>query len=308
MTPAREIYITGPTACGKTARAVGLAQAIGGEIVSADSRQVFRNMDIGTGKDIEEYGSVPYHLIDILPAGAHYNLFGFLRDARAAIADINRRGRTAIICGGTGMYVEALLRGTVLPEVPRNEELRTQLRGKSLAELTAILAGMKSLHNTTDTDTVARAIRAIEIQSYYDEHPDQAERLSPTEGMRHPQPPIVVLDIPRDERRQRISQRLQSRLDQGMIDEVRSLLANGVDPDVLIGYGLEYRFVTRYLLGETDFEEMRTGLETAIHQFAKRQLTWFRGMERRGCQLTWLRYNMAQEDFNRQVMQLCADC
>lgn len=279
------IVVTGPTASGKTRRAVELATAIGGEIVSADSRQVYRGMDIGTGKDIEEYGSVPYHLIDICPAGSKYNLYEFLRDANNAIADISSRGLRPIVCGGTGLYVESLLNGIELPQVPENRELRESLRGRTLEELTGILASMKTLHNTTDVDSAARAIRAIEIQTYYAAHPEAATQVSPhpVEGAT-----VIGVSVERDERRRRISQRLQDRLKAGMADEVRSLLDSGIAPDDLIYYGLEYKFLTLYVLGRISRAEMENSLEIAIHQFAKRQTTWFRGMERRGHHINWI--------------------
>ena len=274
-----------PIPAAKTRRAVELATAIGGEIVSADSRQVYRGMDIGTGKDIEEYGSVPYHLIDICPAGSKYNLYEFLRDANNAIADISSRGLRPIVCGGTGLYVESLLNGIELPQVPENRELRESLRGRTLEELTGILASMKTLHNTTDVDSAARAIRAIEIQTYYAAHPEAATQVSPhpVEGAT-----VIGVSVERDERRRRISQRLQDRLKAGMADEVRSLLDSGIAPDDLIYYGLEYKFLTLYVLGRISRAEMENSLEIAIHQFAKRQMTWFRGMERRGHHINWI--------------------
>ncbi len=279
------IVVTGPTASGKTRRAVELATAIGGEIVSADSRQVYRGMDIGTGKDIEEYGSVPYHLIDICPAGSKYNLYEFLRDANNAIADISSRGLRPIVCGGTGLYVESLLNGIELPQVPENRELRESLRGRTLEELTGILASMKTLHNTTDVDSAARAIRAIEIQTYYAAHPEAATQVSPhpVEGAT-----VIGVSVERDERRRRISQRLQDRLKAGMADEVRSLLDSGIAPDDLIYYGLEYKFLTLYVLGRISRAEMENSLEIAIHQFAKLKMTWFRGMESRGHHINWI--------------------
>ena len=287
------IVVTGPTASGKTRRAVELATAIGGEIVSADSRQVYRGMDIGTGKDIEEYGSVPYHLIDICPAGSKYNLYEFLRDANNAIADISSRGLRPIVCGGTGLYVESLLNGIELPQVPENRELRESLRGRTLEELTGILASMKTLHNTTDVDSAARAIRAIEIQTYYAAHPEAATQVSPhpVEGAT-----VIGVSVERDERRRRISQRLQDRLKAGMADEVRSLLDSGIAPDDLIYYGLEYKFLTLYVLGRISRAEMENSLEIAIHQFAKRQMTWFRGMERRGFTIHWMSAKLPMEE------------
>lgn len=302
MPDAPLIVITGPTASGKTARAVDVARAVDGEIVSADSRQIFRGMDLGTGKDIGEYGTVPYHLIDIRPAGCmDYNLFQYLRDADAAIRDIRARGRVPVLCGGTGMYVEAVLNDLRLPEVPPDPELRRSLEGKSLEELTEILAGMKRLHNTTDTDTCARAVRAIEIAVYYERHPDQASLAVP-----HPRRDAVLVgtDIPRDDRRRRISERLRARLDAGMLDEVRTLLRQGVPAENLMHYGLEYKYLTEHLLGRTTYEEMVRGLEIAIHQFAKRQMTWFRGMERRGWPVNWLPYDLPAEEFVERVRVL----
>lgn len=296
------LVITGPTASGKTARAVACATAFDGEIVSADSRQLYRGMDLGTGKDLEEYGAVPYHLIDIRPAGcSDYTLYQYLADANAAIDSIGARGRLPVLCGGTGMYVEAVLNGLRLPQVPRNEELRRSLDGLSLAELTARLAGMKRLHNNTDTDTVPRAVRAIEIATYYAEHPDEAENTRP-----HPRTDAVVVgvSIPRDYRRRRITGRLHSRLEAGMVAEVEGLLAAGVDADSLIRYGLEYKYLTEYVLGRTTYDEMVSGLETAIHQFAKRQMTWFRGMERRGWPIAWLPYDMPSDEFVAAVGEL----
>lgn len=259
-----------------------------GEIVSADSRQVYRGMDLGTGKDLEEYGSVPYHMIDIRPAGSKYNLFEYLSDARQAIREIQERGNRPILCGGTGLYVESLLKGLALPEVPENPVLRSSLRGKSLDELTEILASMKQLHNTTDVDTCARAIRAIEIQTYYQEHPE----LDPVRASQPlPCAAIIGVNIDREERRRRIEQRLHARLQAGMVDEVRRLLDSGIPADDLIYYGLEYKFLTLYATGQISREEMERDLLIAIHQFAKRQMTWFRGMERRGFHIDWIEHN-----------------
>ncbi len=301
MKQSRILAIVGPTASGKTRRAVAAALALGGEIVSGDSRQVYRGMDIGTGKDLCEYGTVPYHLIDVAPAGSKYNLYRYLRDARAAIEDISSRGRVPVVCGGTGLYVESLLKGMYLPEVPENPELRVSLRGKSLEELTAMLSTMKALHNVTDVDTAQRAVRAIEIQTYYAAHPDEAALVN------NPQPldaVIVGVDIGRDERRRRISSRLKARVDEGLADEVRRLLADGIPAEDLIYYGLEYKFVTQYVIGELSYEEMLQGLETAIHQFAKRQMTWFRGMERRGFTIHWLPSDMDDDAFISECIRL----
>jgi tRNA dimethylallyltransferase len=288
------LAIVGPTASGKTRRAVDVAKALNGEIISGDSRQVYCGMDVGSGKDLDEYGDVPYHLIDIAAAGEKYNLFQYLSDASRAIDNIVARGLTPVVCGGTGLYVESLLKGMSLPEVPENPELRQSLTGKSLDELKTILEGMKSLHNVTDLDTEKRAIRAIEIQTYYREHPEAAA------GVKAPQPRhsvIVGVDIDRESRRRRITERLDARIAEGMTDEVERLLASGIKPDDLIYYGLEYKFVTLYVTGAISFEQMRNDLEIAIHQFAKRQMTWFRGMERRGFHINWLPYDLPTDEF-----------
>lgn len=301
------IVITGPTASGKTARAVSLARLTDGEIISADSRQVYRDMDIGSGKDISEYGNTPYWMIDVAEAGEVFNLYRYLDGARRAIDDISSRGKLPIVCGGSGMYVEALVRGTRLPEVPENPPLREALSGKSLDELRDILAGMKTLHNTTDTDTPARAIRAIEIQTYYDANPELAPAIGsaePNEGSPAHQPLIIIVDVDRETRRERITRRLDLRLKEGMVEEVRKLLDRGIPPEILINYGLEYRFLTRYILGELTYDEMRRQLEIAIHQFAKRQMTWFRGMERRGLKVNYLSGSLSDEEFNARVLDL----
>lgn len=293
---AASIAIVGPTACGKTGKAVALAKAIGGEIISADSRQVYRGMSIGTGKDLAEYGNVPYHLIDIADAGTKYNLHLYLRDFHQAYNDVLQRVKTPVICGGTGMYVENALKGVRLPDVPCNPELRESLSRKTLDELTEILSRYKTLHNNTDTDTQQRAIRAIEICEYYRLHPEEA-READVASASPLQCCVIGLSIPREKRRNRITQRLLARLDEGMLDEVRSLLDYGIAPDDLIYYGLEYKFVTLHLIGRLSYEEMFTQLETAIHQFAKRQMTWFRGMEKRGTKILWLPYDMPEDEF-----------
>lgn len=304
MNDDRRLYvITGPTASGKTSKAVALAKAIDAEIISADSRQIYRGMDLGTGKDLEEYDGVPYHLIDICDAGYKYNLFEYLRDYQAACADIRSRGKNVILCGGTGLYVESVLKGIELPPVPENRALRESLEGKSLEELTEILQSYKTLHNTTDVDNCKRAIRAIEIQKYYHEHPDIEVKTTP-----HPVKNAVVVgvEIDRESRRQRITNRLKARLEAGMVDEVRRLIDSGIKPDDLIYYGLEYKFLTKYVIGELSYEEMFAQLEIAIHQFAKRQMTWFRGMERRGYPLHWLDWRLSADDFVTAVESLAA--
>lgn len=297
----RLLVITGPTASGKTSCAVDVAKALDGEIISADSRQIYCGMDIGTGKDLVEYDGVPYHLIDICPAGYKYNLYEYLRDFDEAYTKVVGKGKLPILCGGTGLYIESAINGLRLPEVPENRELRESLAGKSLEELTSILASMKTLHNVTDVDSCKRAIRAIEIQSYYIEHPEKAvsTQPKPMENVT-----IVGVDIDRESRRNRISARLKARIDEGMIDEVRSLLDSGISPDDLIYYGLEYKYVTSYLVGEMTFDEMLSGLEIAIHQFAKRQMTWFRGMERRGFHIHWIPWNIGREEFVARVSSL----
>ena len=281
------VSVVGPTACGKTSLAVELALAIpGAEIVSADSRQVYRGMDIGTGKDIAEYTrdgvTVPSHLLDIVDAGEKYNLFEFQRDFLAAYEDIGRRGAYPVMCGGSGLYVESVLQGYRLLPVPENPALRATLEEKTLEELTALLATYKQLHNNTDTDNKKRAIRAIEIEEYY--------RTCPVEERYFPQIKALTVgvQVDREVRRERISRRLRERLECGMVDEVRRLLDSGLQPDQLIYYGLEYKFLTLYITGTMSYDEMVKGLEIAIHQFAKRQMTWFRGMEKRGVKIHWL--------------------
>lgn len=280
------VTILGPTATGKTQLATALAARIDGEIISADSRQIYRGMDIGTGKDLGEYvvdgKPIPYHLIDIVDAGYKYNVFEYQRDFLKAFESVNQRGHLPILCGGTGLYIEAVLNGYKLLAVPDNQLLREQLATKTLDELTSILSGYKTLHNQTDVDTVKRAIRAIEIEAYYQTHEEEAVEYPELKSL------IIGVGIDREVRREKITKRLKARLNEGMIDEVKMLLDSGVQPDDLIYYGLEYKFVTNYLLGKLTFDELFTQLEIAIHQFAKRQMTWFRGMERRGFTIYWL--------------------
>lgn len=289
------VAIVGPTASGKTGRAVGLARALNGEIISGDSRQVYTGMDLGTGKDLDEYGDIPYHLIDILPAGGKYNLYSYLRDYAEAVDKIRSNGKLPILCGGTGLYVESALTGMKLPEVPENPRLRESLSGLTLEELSSILSSMKTLHNVTDIDTEKRAIRAIEIQTYYQEHPeDPAVNRSASVTGKYL---VVGVDIDRESRRRRITERLHARLDAGMVDEVKRLIDSGVAPENLIYYGLEYKYLTLYVTGKLAYSQMVDELEIAIHQFAKRQMTWFRGMERRGIPIHWLPYDMPPDEF-----------
>ena len=297
------IAVIGPTASGKTRRAVEIAKMLDGEIISADSRQLYRGMTIGTGKDLVEYGDVPYHLIDIEEPGVKYNLHRYLSDFNNAYKDIKDSGKFPVICGGTGMYVENALKGIVLPYVPENKELRESLQETSLPELEEILRGYKVLHNSTDVDTAKRAIRAIEIEEYYKNHPEEADRTRKETAT--PLSTLVIgIDIPREDRRQRITRRLDARLEEGLVDEVRGLIDSGVSPEDLIYYGLEYKFVTLHVVGALSYDEMRSNLETAIHQFAKRQMTWFRGMEKRGTQIHWVPWNLSDKEFKERISEL----
>ena len=293
------ITILGPTASGKTPVAARLAAEIGGEVISADSRQVYRRMDIGTGKDLADYMAdgrqIPYHLIDIREPGTKYNLFEYQQDFFDAYQDIQSRGAVPILCGGTGLYIEAVLKGYHLSPVPQNQALRDSLEGKSLEELTQMLTDLQAktnsnMHNTTDVDSGQRAIRAIEIETYNIEHPTPRRELPPVDSI------IIGIDIDREQRREKITRRLKVRLEEGMVDEVKALLDEGIPADALIYYGLEYKFVTEYLTGQITYDEMFTRLEIAIHQFAKRQMTWFRGMERRGFKIHWIDATLPMED------------
>ena len=289
------ITILGPTASGKTAVAATLAAKIGGEIISADSRQVYRKMDIGTGKDISEYfvdnQQINYHLIDIAEAGYKYNLYEYQRDFLLALEKIEQNGKFPILCGGTGLYIEAVLNGYRMTDVPINENLRKSLQNNSLEELRKILSKYKKLHNTTDTETIKRAIRAIEIADYYAINPPENDKPYPKL-----EPLIIGLEIEREKRREKITNRLKTRLNEGMIDEVQRLLNGGLSPNDLIYYGLEYKFITNYLIGNLSFDEMFAQLEIAIHQFAKRQMTWFRGMEKRGFTIHWINALLPMEE------------
>ena len=316
----RMVTILGPTASGKTPLATALAYALpptadgqpGAEIISADSRQVYRRMDIGTGKDLIDYQlavdegtvNIPYHLIDICEPGTKYNLFQYQQDFFDAYQDITSRGKTPILCGGTGLYIEAVLKGYKLSPVPQNAELRAQLEGKTLDELKELLTALKQqngshMHNTTDVDSCQRAIRAIEIEDYNLHTPIPKRELPPIPSV------IIGVNIDREERRRKITRRLKVRLEEGMIDEVRHLLEEGIPADDLIYYGLEYKFVTEYLIGRMTYDEMFTRLEIAIHQFAKRQMTWFRGMERRGFTIHWIDALLPMEEKVAQILDWC---
>ena len=314
------ITILGPTASGKTPVAARLAAEIGGEVISADSRQVYRRMDIGTGKDLGDYvvGSqetgdrsqetgvrrqIPYHLIDIREPGTKYNLFEYQQDFFDVYQQIRSRGAVPILCGGTGLYIEAVLKGYHLSPVPQNQPLRDRLEGKSLEELTQMLTDLKAkngsnMHNTTDVDSCQRAIRAIEIETYNLEHPTPRRELPPVDSL------IIGINIDRELRREKITRRLKARLEEGMVEEVQALLDEGIPAEDLIYYGLEYKFVTEYLKGQTSYEEMFTRLEIAIHQFAKRQMTWFRGMERRGFKINWIDATLPMEEKINRIIEL----
>lgn len=295
------IAILGPTASGKTPFATALAAELDTEIISADSRQIYRGMDLGTGKDLADYTvnerTIPYHLIDIAEPGYKYNVFEYQRDFLKAYDSIRQKRGLPILCGGTGMYLESVLKGYKLMPVPENPELRERLADKSLPELTEQLKQYKDLHNTTDVDTVKRAIRAIEIEEYYAAHPVPEREFPLLHSL------IIGVDIDRDTRREKITRRLRQRLDEGMVEEVRRLLAQGIAPDDLIYYGLEYKYLTLYVIGKLTYEEMFSGLETAIHQFAKRQMTWFRGMERRGFTIHWVSAQLPMKEKIAFVME-----
>ena len=314
------ITILGPTASGKTSLAAALAAQIdtldasiwggstkGAEIISADSRQVYRGMDIGTGKDLEDYTVegklIPYHLIDICDAGTKYNLFQYQQDFYDAYQDITHRGVLPILCGGTGLYIESVLKGYHLSPVPQNPALRSSLEGKTLEELTEMLVDLKAkngshMHNRTDVDTAQRAIRAIEIETYNLEHPMPERELPAVDSL------VIGVSIDRDARRDKITHRLKQRLENGMVEEIKGLLDRGIPAENLLYYGLEYKFITEYVIGKTSYEEMLRGLEIAIHQFAKRQMTWFRGMERRGFTIHWIDALQPMEQKVEQVLEL----
>ena len=301
------ITILGPTASGKTELAAHLAYELDAEIISADSRQVYRRMDIGTGKDIDDYTvngrRIPYHLVDICEPGTKYNLFRYQQDFHAAYEDIRKRNKVPVLCGGTGLYIESVLKGYSLSPVPQNPELRMSLEGKSLEELTRILEDLKTktgsvMHNTTDVDSCQRAVRAIEIETYNLHTPMERRVMEPIDSL------VIGVSIERELRRKKISDRLTARLKNGMVDEIKGLLKSGVSAEDLMYYGLEYKFVTLYVIGKLSYDEMYHQLEIAIHQFAKRQMTWFRGMERRGTEIHWIDATLPMEDKIKQIRQL----
>ncbi len=296
------ITILGPTASGKTSLAAALASRMHTEIISGDSRQIYREMDLGTGKDLADYTvngqQIPYHLIDIAEPGYKYNVFEYQRDFLAAYENMKARGLLPILCGGTGMYIESVLKGYRLIPVPENKELREKLADKSLEELTEILSKYKKLHNSTDVDTVKRAIRAIEIEEYY------LKKEVDTRPFPKLQSLIIGVDIDREHRREKISRRLRQRLDEGMVDEVKRLLNKGIPAEDLVYYGLEYKYLTLYVVGQLTYEEMVSQLEIAIHQFAKRQMTWFRGMERRGFTIHWVDALSPMDEKVETILQL----
>ena len=313
------ITILGPTASGKTSLAVALAAETGGEIISADSRQVYRRMDIGTGKDLEDYTvgnkkiKIPYHLIDICEPGTKYNLFQYQQDFAAAYQDIVGRGKQPILCGGTGLYIEAVLKGYQLSPVPQNPELRARLEGKSLKELAQMLIELKAkngsvMHNTTDVDTAQRAIRAIEIEMGTSPSVSPNGEARCTEASPQGEGALIIgVNIDREERRRKITNRLKERLEHGMVEEVKGLLDEGIPAENLIYYGLEYKYVTEYVVGRLTYDEMFRLLEIAIHQFAKRQMTWFRGMERRGFTIHWIDALLPMDDKVQEILRRCQE-
>ncbi|HBZ21145.1 MAG TPA: tRNA (adenosine(37)-N6)-dimethylallyltransferase MiaA [Bacteroidales bacterium] len=298
------LVVTGPTASGKTSLAAALALKLNGEVISADSRQVYRHMNLGTGKDYNDYvvegRKIPYHLVDIADPGYKYSVFEYQQDFIKVLADLRSRNVFPVVCGGSGLYIDSVVSGYKMTEVPPDPEFRASLETRSLEELTKILSSYKKLHNRTDTDTKKRAIRAIEIEHFIETGKQIFTDIPEVK------PLVTGVLFGRDIRRERISERLKSRLEEGMVDEVKHLLAEGIDPDILVYYGLEYKYITHYITGRISYEEMYTSLETAIHQFAKRQMTWFRGMERRGIKIHWIDGELPMNTKVEQVMELLA--
>jgi tRNA dimethylallyltransferase len=296
------LVITGPTASGKTSLAVNVASRLGGEIISADSRQVYRGMNIGTGKDYSEYfidgRQVPVHLMDIANPGYKYNVFEYQRDFKNVYDDLSRRGVFPVVCGGSGLYIDSIISGYRMFEVPPDSGLRVQLEKKSMEELGNILKSFKSLHNITDLDSKKRAIRAIEIEYFNN------SKSATQSGFPALRSLVTAVSVERETRRKSITGRLNQRLNAGMIEEVKGLLEKGVSEESMIYYGLEYKYITLYLTGKTSYDDMVKGLETAIHQFAKRQMTWFRGMEKKGTRINWIDGELPMEKKVEQVLRL----
>jgi tRNA dimethylallyltransferase len=299
--PYNLITILGPTACGKTRLAALLAERVRGEVISADSRQVYRRMNLGTGKDYNDYivkrKKIPYHLIDIVEPGYEYNVYEYQRDFINVFRDITNRDKLPVLCGGSGLYLEAVLKGYRLINVPKNPGLKKELEKKTMEELEGILKGFKNLHNITDLTDRHRLIRAIEIGSYYNDHPEYNTEYPALNAL------IVGIKLSREERRQRITERLEERLAKGMVDEVRELIASGIPPAKMTYYGLEYKYITYFLNGELQYDEMVARLNSAIHQFSKRQMTWFRRMDRMGINIHWLEGNLAEDTRLQKIME-----
>jgi tRNA dimethylallyltransferase len=294
--------VTGPTASGKTSLAVSVAHHLNGEIISADSRQVYRGMDIGTGKDFDDYiiegTKIPFHLIDIVEPGYKYNVFEYQRDFFSVYKSLKERNIFPVVCGGSGMYADSIIKGYKMVEVPPDTGFRSRLEKKSMEELTGILAAMKSLHNSTDIDTKKRVIRAIEIEHYNRNRKAHKSHMPRINSL------VIGVMLERDVRRQRISLRMQQRLGNGMVEEVKRIIDSGVDPEIMIYYGLEYKYITLYLTGKLNYEKMVSDLEIAIHQFAKRQMTWFRGMEKKGTKIHWIDGELPMEEKVNRVLEL----
>ncbi|MFC2116126.1 tRNA (adenosine(37)-N6)-dimethylallyltransferase MiaA [Bacteroidota bacterium] len=296
------ITVLGHTAGGKTRFAACLADKLGGEVISADSRQVYRRMNLGTGKDYGDYlvddRPVRFHLVDIQEPGYEYNVYEYQKDFLRVYGDILKRDSLGVLCGGSGLYIEAVLNGYRLIRVPVNHSLRKELEQKSMEELRAVLASIRNLHNKTDIENRKRLIRALEIEFYYKENPKLDDNYPDIN------PLVLGISFDRNSRRDRISRRLHERLKEGLVEEVEGLLSEGISPEKLIYYGLEYRYIAEFLGGKKDYEEMVSGLETAIHQFAKRQMTWFRGMERKGMKIHWLEGYLPLEEKITRALEL----